>query len=191
MRFEYPAELRFQCTKCGLCCGDTKKKTRHILLLTAEAEQIATATAQPIPQFAAKTKGKTPYTHEMKKTPENGKCVFLAKNCCTIYPIRPLICRFYPFELKSTNQKYQFHYTNECPSIGKGKTLRKSYFDKLLQLARNKTTTAPIHQPFPTNHHNNDTSTTKAQHTLHKTAKPQVHCYYSHKQDSHNAPNPQ
>jgi Fe-S-cluster containining protein len=142
VKFEYPAELRFQCTKCGLCCGDTKEKTRHILLLTAEAEQIATTTAQPIPQFAVKTDGNAPYTYEMKKTPENGKCVFLTNNRCTIYQIRPLICRFYPFELRLTTQKYQFLSTNECPSIGKGKTLSRNYFEKLFQLARTKTKTA-------------------------------------------------
>lgn len=183
MRLEYPAELRFQCTKCGLCCGDTKEKTRHILILPAEAEQIATATAQTIPQFAKKIKGKTPYTYEMKKTSEKGKCVFLTKNRCAIYPIRPLICRFYPFELTSKNQKPHFQHTNECPSIGKGKNLSKTYFEKLLRLAHTKTTTAAARQPAPANHHNNDTSTAKAQHTPRKTAQQQAHCCCSRKQD--------
>lgn len=142
MNFDYPAALRFQCTKCAICCGDTQEKTRHILLLTAEAEQIAKATSQPIAKFAEPTAGKTPYSYEMKKTQENGKCLFLAKNRCTIYSLRPLICRFYPFELKpAANRKYTFLYTNECPSIGKGKgkTLCKSYFEKLFQLASTKT----------------------------------------------------
>ena len=140
MTFDYPTKLRFQCTKCGICCGDTQEKTRHILLLSSEAEQIATATSQPIAKFAMKIDGKAPYSYEMKKTLENGKCVFLAKNRCTIYSLRPLICRFYPFELKmATNRKYSFLYTNECPSIGKGKTLNKNYFEKLFQLASTKT----------------------------------------------------
>jgi Fe-S-cluster containining protein len=140
VNFDYPAALRFQCTKCGLCCGDTQEKVRRILLLTAEAEQIATATSQPIAKFAETVEGKAPYSYEMKKTLENGKCVFLAKNRCTIYSLRPLICRFYPFELKMVaNRKYSFLYTNECPSIGKGKTLSKNYFEELFQLARAKT----------------------------------------------------
>ena len=191
MRFDYPTELRFQCTKCGLCCGDTKTKNRHILLLPAEAEQIAKATNQPTAQFTVKIEGKAPYTHEMKKTTENGKCLFLKKNRCTIYQIRPLICRFYPFQLTTKNQKPHFQHTTECPSIGKGKTLTKTYYQKLLKLAQAKTTTAATHQPAPANHHNNDTSTTKAQHTPHKTAQQQAHCCCSHKQDSHTAPNPQ
>ncbi|MEM2099376.1 MAG: YkgJ family cysteine cluster protein [Candidatus Bathyarchaeia archaeon] len=137
--FEYPTNVRFECTKCGLCCGDTKEKTRHILLLTHEAEEIATYTKQPIAKFAEKTTDKTPYTYEIKKD-GNGKCNFLAtNNNCGIYAIRPLICRFYPFELKiNKNKKHQFLYTTECPSIGKGKKLNKTYFKNLFQLAETK-----------------------------------------------------
>ncbi|MCW4045122.1 MAG: YkgJ family cysteine cluster protein [Candidatus Bathyarchaeota archaeon] len=147
MNFDYPAQLRFQCTKCGICCGDTPEKTRHILLLTAEAEQIAKVTKQPIAKFAEKTTGKTPYTYEMKKTAENGKCVFLTENNhCAIYPLRPLICTFYPFELRTTaNGKHQFQHTTECPSIGKGETLRKNYYIKLLKQAQAKTKNAAEH----------------------------------------------
>jgi Fe-S-cluster containining protein len=140
VNFEYPTALRFRCIKCGICCGDTSEKVRHILLLGTEAEQIAAATSQQISEFAVQTEGKEPYGYEMRKTAENGKCVFLENNRCTIYTLRPLICRFYPFELKITaRKKYQFLYTNECPSICKGKTLNKDYFEELFQLARAKT----------------------------------------------------
>jgi Fe-S-cluster containining protein len=140
MNFDYPTALRFQCTKCGICCGDTNEKIRHILLLSTEVEQITAATSQPISDFAVKIEAKTPYSHEMKKTAENGKCVFLEENRCTIYSLRPLICRFYPFELKiAANRKHKFLHTDECPGIGKGKTLSKNYFEALFQLARTKT----------------------------------------------------
>jgi Fe-S-cluster containining protein len=107
--------------------------------LSTEAEQIAAATSQPISKFTVKVEGKAPYSYEMKKTAEDGKCVFLKKNHCTIYSLRPLICRFYPFELKiAANRKHEFLYTDECPGIGKGKMLGKNYFGKLFQLARAK-----------------------------------------------------
>jgi Fe-S-cluster containining protein len=139
MSFEYAFSVRFRCTKCGICCGNTREKIRHILLLSIEAEQIAAATSQPISEFAVKVEGKAPYSHEMRKTPQDGKCVFLEKNHCTIYSLRPLICRFYPFELKvAANQKHEFLYTNECPGIGKGRILGKNYFGELFQLARAK-----------------------------------------------------
>jgi hypothetical protein len=139
MSFEYPVAVRFQCTKCGACCGNAQERIRHILLLGTEAEQIAAATSQPISAFAVKVEGKAPYSYEVKKTAEDGKCVFLENNHCNIYALRPLICRFYPFELKiAANQKHEFLYTEECPGIGKGKILDKNYFKKLFQLARTK-----------------------------------------------------
>jgi Fe-S-cluster containining protein len=138
VNFEYPTALRFHCTKCGICCGDTKEKTRHILLLKAEAEHIAKSTAHPITEFATRTE-KTPYVYEMKKTTTDGKCVFLKNTRCTIYPLRPLICRFYPFELKTSQSgKYQFLFTKECPGINQGRTLKEAYFKKLLLLAHIK-----------------------------------------------------
>jgi len=140
VNFDYPTAVRFRCIECGICCGDTKEKTRHVLLLKTEAEQIATATLQPISKFAVKIKDKAPYSYEMRKTADEGKCVFLKKNRCTIYSVRPLICRFYPFELKILNsQKYTFLYTEECPGINKGRILSENYFRKLLRLARAKT----------------------------------------------------
>jgi len=139
VNFDYPSTVRFRCIKCGICCGDTKEKTRHILLLKLEAEQIAKITAQPISKFAVELKGKAPYSYEMKKRAEDGKCVFLEKNRCTIYPLRPLICRFYPFELKmSRSRKYKFLFTEECPGINKGRMLSESYFRKMFRLARIK-----------------------------------------------------
>ena len=137
MSFEYPVGVHFRCTKCGICCGNTQEKVRHILLLNTEAAQIAAATSQPSSEFAVKVDDRAPYSYEVKKTTEGGKCIFLKKRQCTIYSLRPLICRFYPFELRiAANRKHEFLYTDECPGIGKGKMLGKSYFRKLLQLAR-------------------------------------------------------
>jgi len=138
VNFDYPTAVRFQCIKCGICCGDTKEKNRCILLLRAEADQIAKATLQPIPKFAVKIEDKAPYSYEMKKR-ENGKCVFLENNRCKIYSLRPLICRFYPFELKiSHSKKPTFLYTEECPGINKGQLLSKGYFRRMFRLASAK-----------------------------------------------------
>ena len=134
--FEYPATVRFRCIKCGICCGDTKEKIRHILLLPSEAEQIAKVTLQPISKFAVKIKGRVPYSYEIKKRAEDGKCVFLENSLCKIYSLRPLICKFYPFELKiSKSRKYTFFFTEECLGINRGGKLREDYFRKLFRLA--------------------------------------------------------
>ncbi len=137
MKLDYPVALSFRCAKCGICCGDTNEKVRHVLLLTPEAKQVSEVTLQPISQFAEKLEGKEPYRYEMRKN-EDGKCVFLESNCCTIYSIRPLICRFYPFELNSYGGKYCFRFSEECPGIGKGRIMGEESFRKMLRLARAK-----------------------------------------------------
>jgi Fe-S-cluster containining protein len=105
--------------------------------LKGEVERISKATAKPVQEFADKIKGREPYVYEMKKTAEERKCFFLSDNVCAIYELRPLICRFYPFELsRSRDQKHVFLYTKECPGMGEGKLLEKEYFEGLFRQAR-------------------------------------------------------
>jgi hypothetical protein len=136
MRCQYPENLRFTCLKCGLCCGDTAHKKRHILLLRIEAERIAAWTGQPISSFAKEAQQNAPYVFEMKKSRESGKCVFLRSETCTIYSQRPIICRFYPFEMRELEKGISvFRHTDECPGIGEGDILVGDYFKKLCRLA--------------------------------------------------------
>lgn len=139
MNFNYPAKVRFQCNRCGLCCGDTKEKTRHILLLETEAKLIAEKTSLPIQDFSNQITDNLPYSYEMKKA-EEGKCVFFKENQCSIYPLRPLICMFYPFELKFEKEqnKHIFDFTLECPGINEGKLMNESDFQKLFQIAQER-----------------------------------------------------
>lgn len=131
MSFEYPKFVRFRCERCALCCGDTEDKIRSILLLKTEADRISKKTLTGLDKFAEKIEGFEPYIYQMRKT-EDGKCVFLRDNSCSIYQIRPLICRFYPFQLKNlTDDRYAFTYTNECPGIGKGPQLKRDFFERL------------------------------------------------------------
>jgi Fe-S-cluster containining protein len=133
LEFDYPKKVRFKCEKCALCCGDTKDRVRRILLLEIEAKSISQKTHKSVKDFAEKLNGFEPYIYTMKKT-EGRKCVFLKDDLCTIYKTRPLICRFYPFELKEDeNRKHVFAYTDECPAIGKGPCLEKGYFERLFK----------------------------------------------------------
>jgi Fe-S-cluster containining protein len=137
--FTYPANVSFQCSRCGLCCGDTAQKTRHILLLETEAKCISQQACLSIEQFAEPISGKEPYVYEMRKL-TNGKCFFLKENRCINYEHRPLICRFYPFELKPSGNRdsYVFDFTLECPTIGKGEILVRKDFEDLFKLAQEK-----------------------------------------------------
>ncbi|MGQ9530437.1 MAG: YkgJ family cysteine cluster protein [Candidatus Bathycorpusculaceae bacterium] len=125
MDFDYPKNVRFTCERCAICCGDTEERSRTILLLKVEAQQISKETSKRIEEFAEKIEASQPYVYQMRKT--EGKCVFLKGNLCSIYRIRPLICRFYPFRLNTKNGKFEFTYTNECPNIGKRPKLRRNF----------------------------------------------------------------
>jgi Fe-S-cluster containining protein len=137
--FTYPADVRFECNRCGLCCGDTNQKTRHILILEVEAKKISLQTGLSKLEFSKEIEDKLPYAFELKKTSE-GKCVFLKDNQCSIYPLRPLICIFYPFELKFDKDKnlHVFDFTVECPRINQGKAIQSRDFKKLFELAQER-----------------------------------------------------
>lgn len=106
---------------------------------------IATETSMPKQVFTKKISDKTPYCYEMIKNSE-GKCFFLKDDQCSIYESRPLICRFYPFELKFDQDKEQhvFDFTVECPGIGEGRTVARKDFEALFLLAQEK---LPIADP--------------------------------------------
>ncbi len=134
--FRYPKNIRFKCSRCTQCCGDTETRFRHVLFLEKEAETISKVTSKPIEAFACRIVGHGPYLYEMKKGKE-GKCVFLERKDCNIYASRPLICRYYPFELKTErNEIFLFSPTKECPGIGLGEVLKESYFSNLFRIAR-------------------------------------------------------
>ena len=111
---------------------------RRILILESEAEELSVETGRPIEDFANESNGTQPYIYEMKKV--EGDCLFLKNNKCTIYTVRPLICRFYPFELKFDIDKgtHVFTATSECPMIGQGKKMTKKDFEALYTLARER-----------------------------------------------------
>jgi Fe-S-cluster containining protein len=136
--FLYPKNVRFECMRCILCCGDTETRVRHILILEREAQRISEKTLKTVDDFAHRINGNAPYVYEMKKTAA-GKCLFLEKDLCAIYPWRPLICRYYPFQLEMLKSGvYGFSFSSECPGVGKGKRLRKDHFEKLFREARRR-----------------------------------------------------
>lgn len=144
LRFEYPKHVSFTCNQCSRCCGDTEDEVRHILLLKNDAECISKETLLVTNKFAEKVTGSEPYIYEMRKT-EKGKCFFLKNNLCTIYKKRPLICRFYPFQLKNLgSNNYSFSYTNSCPGIGKKHKLKGTFFESLFQQFMNAMEHTPI-----------------------------------------------
>jgi Fe-S-cluster containining protein len=53
------------------------------------------------------------------KTKRNGECIFLREGSCEIYPVRPRICRAYPFWF---DRRETLH-VDGCPGTGMGEKL--------------------------------------------------------------------
>lgn len=86
-----------------------------------------------INEFVQKIDGSKPYVYAIKKT-EDGRCLFLRDRLCTIYGMRPIVCRFYPFQLRNMRGNlYIFNYTGECPGTGKGPYLKKIFYEKMFR----------------------------------------------------------
>jgi len=101
--------------------------------LSFEAIQISEKVSLPIDQFAVEVDGFKPYAYTMKKT-DKGTCVFLRDKLCSIYKIRPLVCRFYPFQLRNLGyRRYVFACTWECPGLGKGPLLGRDLFERIFR----------------------------------------------------------
>ena len=66
---------------------------------------------------------------------KNGsECIFLENDRCSIYPVRPLQCRTFPFwtaNMKSDKRWQQV--AEECPGIGIGKDFSKEDIEEVLK----------------------------------------------------------
>ena len=129
IEFYYPARLGWTCTHCGRCCMDVEGWDRRVLLLEKDINRLEEA-------------GKTGFSEEahdgrfvavMKK--DDGKCVFLDENGCTVYEDRALLCRMYPFYVEQQGDIYLIGVDNACPGIGRGKRLTEEYYQDLLEYA--------------------------------------------------------
>jgi len=133
MNLKIPKNVFFECQRCALCCGDTSRRGRNILLLESEVQNISQRTGLKPIFFAMPIPSNGPYRYRMKK--KNGKCIFLDGKACRIYGFRPLICRFYPFSLTVKNGTYVFEVSEECPGVGLGQPVPEKHFKTMAEKA--------------------------------------------------------
>lgn len=71
------------------------------------------------------------------KEKDNYDCIFLSDKGCSIYPVRPLQCRNYPFwsNIMISKEEWQKE-SSFCPGIGKGKLYSKKEIEGFLEEKR-------------------------------------------------------
>lgn len=93
--------IGFSCSLCGRCC--TKEYNGHVFLLSADmarVKEFAPEAVEPAPDYPySDSDGNFYVSGYALKTKENGDCIFLENNRCTIYDKRFAICRLYPYML--------------------------------------------------------------------------------------------
>ena len=132
-------QFRFKCKRCAaLCC-----KLGGPELLEHDVKKIE-ATGYSRKDFLEPSK-KTGFNLTRAvgalKTREDGSCVFLTQNSnmecinCSIYEVRPVLCRIYPFTIERLDQnKMAIKFIPCCKGLNnpEGKILEEKFFSRKL-----------------------------------------------------------
>jgi Fe-S-cluster containining protein len=132
-------QFRFKCKRCAvLCC-----KLGGPELLEHDVKRIE-ATGYSIKDFldpSKKTEFNLTSVLGALKTREDGSCVFLKQNNntdyidCSIYKVRPVLCRIYPFMIERLDQnKMAIKFIPCCKGLNnpEGKILDDKFFSRKL-----------------------------------------------------------
>jgi len=113
--------LKFTCTQCGKCCTG---EPGYIWVSEEEITKLAAFRGDDRKEFEAvytrKAKGKV----TLREKP-NGDCIFFdSKRGCTVYPVRPIQCRTWPFWDMNLTSPEEWERTEAiCPGSGEGELI--------------------------------------------------------------------
>ena len=115
-RFFFAPGLRFECQQCGGCCtGDPGT----VYLDAEEGQRIADSLGMPLSRFLKRFAYPFRTGYSLKEDRE-GNCLFYDQGC-TIYPVRPLQCRAFPFWMQNLRNEARWEdAAKACPGIGRG-----------------------------------------------------------------------
>jgi len=124
----YADGLRFGCTRCGRCCGGAPG---HIWVDEQERERIAAFLMLPLRQFAARYCRRVWWRISLREQ-ENGDCILLGPQGCTIYPVRPAQCASFPFwaHVLQSRQRWEA-LKRRCPGVGQGRLYRREEIQRI------------------------------------------------------------
>ena len=142
----------FECTKCGACCRD---ETLLVTVVGSDIVKIAAVLGlgpddmlKALDFYIVSDGATTPVGLErissiaterglafmaLKKM-ENGDCVFLKEDLCMIHPIRPLVCKSFPFVFTESDGQRTWGLSAKkeiCPGLGVGRQVSKVEIEEL------------------------------------------------------------
>ena len=90
----YKNGVRFGCTGCGKCCTG---QPGYVWVSEKEIEAIAEHLKLSVKDFGMRFLRLVSGRHSLVEFKKNHDCVFLKEKQCSIYPVRPVQCRTFPF----------------------------------------------------------------------------------------------
>lgn len=132
--------LRFSCSQCGNCCTG---EPGHVWISIEEVQRLAAHLNRPaqevIDEYCRKVGGKLSLRerrnargehdcifleeHKVQTRTPDGQRVTQLKRVCTIYPVRPLQCRTWPFWSENLQDEARWNRAaRRCPGMNVGKT---------------------------------------------------------------------
>ncbi len=126
--------IRFECQGSGNCCV-SRGNYGFVYLSKKDIKKLSDGfkiTEQNfIKNYCQKTDG---FIHLKELKKNNGNCIFLKDNKCTVYKSRPIQCRTWPFWHENMNTKtWNNEIAKNCPGVGKGKVKTKKEILKQVQ----------------------------------------------------------
>lgn len=121
--------LYFKCIQCGDCCTG---EPGTIYVSAAEIESIAAHLQLAVDEFRAVYLYPYKDSYSIKED-HRGHCLFYQEGC-TIYPLRPLQCRTFPFWFSNVRSESRWRrIADQCPGIGHGKRYSR---EEIIKIAR-------------------------------------------------------
>lgn len=117
----YRDGLRFRCTQCGNCCsGDPG----YVWATKEEITKIAKFLGKADERLGKEHIRRVGFRYSLTEKPD-GDCIFLkrdgGKGICSVYPVRPLQCRTWPFwsDVVRTPESWG-KASQTCPGMNQG-----------------------------------------------------------------------
>lgn len=118
----YQAGLAFECMQCGNCCSGPPG---YVWVTKREIKTIARFLGRADDWLPKSQVRRVRFRYSLTERP-GGDCVFLKRDgnqvTCSIYPVRPLQCRTWPFWTDNLRSSEAWNRsTRICPGINRGK----------------------------------------------------------------------